>query len=155
MLPSYGTISCHDANELFKPQFFQEGTWNAIKFFFVKKCLADLHDGSSQGVQLVKNTPADPGDPRDVGSIPGLGRSPGIRVDNPLQYLAWKSPWTVEPGGLQSMDFQRARQDWALMHAISCMLLSYVPTRQKICNHTVFFWRGFGFTIPFFLCCLW
>ena len=22
---------------------------------------------------------------------------------NPLQYLAWKSPWTEEPGGLQSM----------------------------------------------------
>ena len=25
--------------------------------------------------------------------------------------LAWKSPWTVEPGGLQSMGLQRVGQD--------------------------------------------
>ena len=36
MLPSYSTIRCHNANELFKPQFFQEGPWNAIKFFCQK-----------------------------------------------------------------------------------------------------------------------
>ena len=27
--------------------------------------------------------------------------------------LAWKTPWTEEPGGLQSMGSQRAGQDWA------------------------------------------
>ena len=53
---------------------------------FVKKCLADLYVGSSQVVLLVKNMPANPGDPRDVGSIPGLGRFPEIGVGNPLQY---------------------------------------------------------------------
>ena len=26
--------------------------------------------------------------------------------------LAWKIPWTEEPGGLQSMGLQRVRQDW-------------------------------------------
>ena len=26
--------------------------------------------------------------------------------------LAWKIPWTVEPGGLQSMELQRIRHDW-------------------------------------------
>ena len=35
---------------------------------------------------MVKNTPANAGDARDVGSIPGLGRSPGVGYDNPLQY---------------------------------------------------------------------
>ena len=32
---------------------------------------------------VVKNLPASTG---DAGSIPGLGRSPGERIDNPLQY---------------------------------------------------------------------
>ena len=27
--------------------------------------------------------------------------------------LAWNIPWTEEPGGLQSMGWQRVRQDWA------------------------------------------
>ena len=28
--------------------------------------------------------------------------------------LAWRIPWTEEPGGLQSMGSQRIRHDWAL-----------------------------------------
>ena len=35
---------------------------------------------------MVKNLPASAGHARDVGSIPGPGRSPGIGNDNPLQY---------------------------------------------------------------------
>ena len=68
----------------------------------------------------------------DLGSIPGLGRSPGEGRGYPLQYsglensmdlyspsekamgthsstLAWKIPWTEEPGRLQSMGSLRAR----------------------------------------------
>ena len=32
----------------------------------------------------------------DLGSTPGLGRSPGEGNGNPLQYLAWKIPWMEE-----------------------------------------------------------
>ena len=47
----------------------------------------------------------------DPGSIPGSGRSPGEGNGNPLQYMhAWKMPWTEEPSGLQSMEWQRVRQ---------------------------------------------
>ena len=35
---------------------------------------------------VVKNPPANVGDTRDVGLIPGLGRSPGGGHSNPLQY---------------------------------------------------------------------
>ena len=35
---------------------------------------------------MVKNPPANAGDIREVGSIPGLGRSPGEGHGNPLQY---------------------------------------------------------------------
>ena len=35
---------------------------------------------------MVKNPPANVGDARDVGSVPGSGRSPGEGNGNPLQY---------------------------------------------------------------------
>ena len=35
---------------------------------------------------VVKNLPADAGDTRDMGSFPGLGRSPEVGNNNPLQY---------------------------------------------------------------------
>ena len=40
----------------------------------------------SQVVPVVKNPPANAGDIRDKGLIPGLGRSPGVGNDTPLQY---------------------------------------------------------------------
>ena len=40
---------------------------------------------ASQVALVVKNPPANAGDPRDMGLIPGLGRSPGEGHGNPLQ----------------------------------------------------------------------
>ena len=45
----------------------------------------DLKGGASLVAQLVKNPPANAGDTRDVGSVPGLGRFPGAGNGNPLQ----------------------------------------------------------------------
>ena len=47
--------------------------------------------GASLVAQLVKNPPANAGDARDVGSIPGSGRFPGKRNGNPLQYSFLKN----------------------------------------------------------------
>ena len=41
----------------------------------------------SQVVLVVKNPPANAGDIRDVGLMPGSERSPGGRDVNPLQYF--------------------------------------------------------------------
>ena len=41
---------------------------------------------ASPGALVVKNLPANAGDVRHSGSVPGLGRSPGGGHDNPLQY---------------------------------------------------------------------
>ena len=41
---------------------------------------------------MVKNTFANAGDIRDMGSIPGLERSPGEGHDNPLQYSCLENP---------------------------------------------------------------
>ena len=52
-----------------------------------------------------RNPPANTGDIRDAGSIPGSGRSPGVGYGNPLQYLAWRIPmdrgaWQAKVYGL-------------------------------------------------------
>ena len=47
---------------------------------------------ASQVVLVVKNLPADAGDIRDMGSIPGSGRSVGGGHGNPLQYQSLENP---------------------------------------------------------------
>ena len=42
----------------------------------------------------------------DLGSIPGMGRSSGKEMANHSRTLAWKTPWTEEPGRLQTMRSQ-------------------------------------------------
>ena len=54
----------------------------------------------------VKNTPAKAGDVKNVGLIPGLGRSPGEGNGSPLQYSCLENRWTEGPGGPQSMGLQ-------------------------------------------------
>ena len=52
-------------------------------------------------IKINKNkTPANGGDIRNRGLIPGLGRSPGGGNGNPLQYSCLGNPMTEEPGGL-------------------------------------------------------
>ena len=41
---------------------------------------------------MVKNLPANAGDIRDAGLIPGLGRSPGGGHGKPLQYSCLRNP---------------------------------------------------------------
>ena len=61
---------------------------------------------ASQVVPVVKNLPANAGDARDTGSIPGLGRSPGEGNGNPLRYSCLENP----------MD---RRAWWAVIHGVA------------------------------------
>ena len=63
---------------------------------------------ASQVALVIKNPPANAGDLRDMGSIPGSGRSPGEGHRNPLQYS----------GRLQSIRSQRVGHDWG---GLACM----------------------------------
>ena len=47
---------------------------------------------ASRMALVVKNPPANAGNIRDSGSIPGSGRSPGGRHGNPLQYSCLENP---------------------------------------------------------------
>ena len=47
----------------------------------------------------------------DPGSVPGLGRSLKKEMATHSSTLAWKIPWTEEPGRLQPMGSQRVRHN--------------------------------------------
>ena len=49
-------------------------------------------NGASQVVLVVKNQPANAGDVRVAGLIPGLGKSPGVGHGNPLRYSCLEDP---------------------------------------------------------------
>ena len=52
---------------------------------------------------MVRVLPANAGAVGDMGSIPGLGIFPEEEMTAHSSILAWKIPWTEEPGGLQFM----------------------------------------------------
>ena len=74
---------------------------------------------------MVKNLTVNAGDIRDVGSIPGSGRSHGGGNGKPLQYSFLQNPWTEEPVGLQSIGSQRGGHD--------CSDLSHTHITDSLC----------------------
>ena len=57
---------------------------------------------------VVRNAPANAGDGRNVGSIPGSGRAPGGGKGNLHQYSCLENPWIEEPCRLQSMGYKES-----------------------------------------------
>ena len=71
---------------------------------------------SSKGPQVVlvvKSLPANAGDIRDTGSIPGSGQFLEEGTAKHSSILAWRFPWTEKPGRLQSTGSQRVRHNGA------------------------------------------
>ena len=62
---------------------------------------------------MVKNLPVNAG---DEGSISGQEDSLEQEMATHFSILAWKIPWTEEPGMLQSMRSHRVEHDRAHMH---------------------------------------
>ena len=65
------------------------------------------------GGTVVKNLLANAGDPRDVGSILGSERSPGVGNGNPLQYSCLRNPmhrgaWRVTVHGVAKSWIQKS-----------------------------------------------
>ena len=77
---------------------------------FLRTALIDLFfspvdfSGSSDGKESTCNA-------QDPGLIHGSGRSPEKGMATHSSILAWRIPWTEEPGGLQTMGSQRVRND--------------------------------------------
>ena len=75
---------------------------------------------------VVKNPPANARDIRDRGLIAGSGRSPGGGMATHSSILAWRIPWSEEPGGLWSIGSQRGRHwsDLACMQELGFKLIN-------------------------------
>ena len=62
-------------------------------------------------VPVVKNLPNSAGDVRDTGLSLGREDPPEMGMATHSSILAWRIPWTEEPGGLQSIGLQRVRHN--------------------------------------------
>ena len=80
---------------------------------------------TSQVVRVVKNLPANAGDAKDVGSIPGWGRSPAVGNGNSLQYYCLEN----------SMD---GGTWWATVHRVTKN-----QTRLSMCTVDIWFFSFF------------
>ena len=90
--------------------------WNCIQLTFPPLCLP--FPGGSDG----KESACSAG---DLGSIPGLGRSPGEGNDNPLQYSGLENPMDRGAWWLQSLGSQRVGHSTlfrTFSEALSCAL---------------------------------
>ena len=65
-------------------------------------------------VLVVKNLPANAGDLRGLGLIPGWGRAPGVENGKPLQHSCLENPmdrgawWATVHGGRKELDTAEA-----------------------------------------------
>ena len=80
-----------------------------------KRCLGQsmwIGQGFPRGSTGEEST-CNAADPGDTGSIPGSRRFPWRgKMASHSSILAWRIPWTEEPGGLQSKGSQRVGHDW-------------------------------------------
>ena len=61
---------------------------------------------------VVKNLPANAGDIRDMGLIPGLGRSPGGGHGNTLQYFCLQNPMDRGAWGAAVHGITKSQTRW-------------------------------------------
>ena len=87
---------------------WREECWEDFFFFFKVYLFFKLE---YKVVLVVKNPPVNTGDIKVAGSTPRSARSPGGGHGNHSSLLAWRMPWTEEPGGLQSMGSHRVGCD--------------------------------------------
>ena len=84
----------------------------------------------SQVALVVKNPPVNAG---DGGSSPGWGRSLEDGKATHSSILAWRTPWTEEPGGLQSIGKQSQTQ----LKQLSTHNNVYLPP-SRVCKSSQF-----------------
>ena len=123
----YHSLFNHSHNERGNYYFFPlsgEDLWKIFTFHFTIKAQLQFLSPLQidfPGSSLVKNPPTSAGDARYTGLICASGRSPEEEMATHSSILAWRIPWTEEPGRQQSMGSPRVGYCWATEHA--CMQL--------------------------------
>ena len=94
--------------------------WNGGKDWFKATDLFNVFDfdlvvWASPVAQMVKNLPA-----MQETLVWSLGREDPLEkgMATHSRFLAWRVPWTKEPGGLQLVETQRVEHDWAYKNIV-------------------------------------
>ena len=97
------------------------------------------------GGAVVKNLPVYSGDPRDPGSIPGLGWAPRVGNGNPLQYSLKNSMdrevwWAIVHGVTKSLTWLSTHTHTfkSLIHLTPCEWCNQGPISSFCSGYTVF-----------------
>ena len=90
--------------------------------------------GAFQVAVEMKNLPASAGDIRDEVRSPGQEDPLEKEMATHSSILAWRIPWTEEPGGLQSMGLQRVYVVWFCVWSVfgKKKKVYYLPTSLDI-----------------------
>ena len=94
-------------------------------------CSRACSTGGFPGSTVLKNLPAV--QKTQETWVQSLGREDTLENEMAIhsRILAWKIPWTEEPGGLQSMGSQRVRHDWA-----HTRLAGWAGSRRDSCRQS-------------------
>ena len=100
----YHSISPHKGDSLFNlpPQ-------GSSLYYLILSCSKEW---TSMVAQMVKNLP-----PMQETQVQFLGQEDPVEkgIATHFSILAWRIPWTEEPGGLQSRGSQRVRYNWVTL----------------------------------------
>ena len=90
-------------------------------------CVCVYFNNKERVVLVVKNLPANAGDIRNTGLIPGGGRSPGGEHGNThSSILYWRIPWIEDPIGSQWVRYDWS--DFAFMHNLLFIFTSLLDS---------------------------
>ena len=86
---------------------------------------------------MVKNLPANAGDSRDTGSIPGEGRVPGEGNGNPLQYSCLKNSMDTEASQTTIPGVAKTQQDWSNLAHMRPTTQGFILCKdlRRLCYH--------------------
>ena len=99
---------------------------------------------ASQVALVVKNPSANAEDTRDMGLIPGSGRSLEEAMATHLSILAWRIPWTEKPSRLQFLVHKESDRTEATWHTINRVKTRLVVSLIKSprCASVLFIFLG-------------
>ena len=96
-----------------------------VRCYWATNTTTLLGKGASQVVLVVKIPPANAGDIRDADLILGLGRTLEKEMAPHSSILAWRIPWTGEPGRLQSIVSHRVSHDWSNLVCTHALVVEF------------------------------
>ena len=121
------------------PSFFQDGRDDQTDCVSFRGPInsTPLTPGASLVAQMVKNLPA-----IQETWVQSLSREDSLQKEMAThsRTLAWRIPWTEEPGGLQSIGLQRVGHDWAT--SFYFLIPEFVTSREREKNV-----QGHGFRL--------